>query len=377
MATVNTNSTILHIISGDLWAGAEVQAYTLLKHLQPQVQLHVVLMNEGELANRLRALNITVTLLPETQLSAFAVLKKLVILIKELKPDVIHTHRQKENILGGIANVIAFPFAPNRPKSVRTTHGAPEFKVSGKQKLQVWLDSFVGKYLQQAVIAVSDDLAQKLSATFPVDHIHVVHNGVDAIALAASSTAADFKIALPEHKHIGIIGRIEPVKRVDIFIEMAALLLKQAVTSQPLFFHIIGDGRLRSDMEALVASFDSLGGAEYFRFHGHRNDMASCIASLDVIVMCSDHEGTPMTALEALALGTPLIAHDVGGLHELLFEYPEFLVQEHSPSAYAQCLGRYLTSEIPVPALSEKYKAETNAAEVLALYRDLVCGTPL
>ena len=154
MATVNTNSTILQIISGDLWAGAEAQAYTLLKHLQPHVQLHVVLMNEGELANRLRALNITVTLLPETQLSSFAVLKKLVALIKELKPDVIHTHRQKENILGCLANVIAFPFSRNRPKSVRTTHGAPEFKVSGKQKLQVWLDAFVGKYLQKAVIAV-------------------------------------------------------------------------------------------------------------------------------------------------------------------------------------------------------------------------------
>lgn len=369
MATANTKSTIFHIISGDLWAGAEVQAYTLLKHLQPHVRLHVVLMNEGELANRLRALNITVTLLPETQLSSFAVLKHLVALIKELKPDVIHTHRQKENILGCLANVIAFPVAPNRPKSVRTAHGAPEFKVSGKQKLQVWLDSFVGNYLQQAVIAVSDDLAQKLSATFPVDHIHIVHNGVDAIALAASSTAADFKIAQPEYKHIGIIGRIEPVKRVDIFIEMAALLLKQPVTTQPLIFHIIGDGRLRSDMEALAAS---LGVAEHIRFHGHRSDMASCIASLDVIVMCSDHEGTPMTALEALALGTPLIAHDVGGLHELLTSYPEFLVQEHVPGAYAKGVADYLSSEIPAPALSQKYKAETNAAAVLALYSHTV-----
>ena len=79
-----------------------------------------------------------------------------------------------------------------------------------------------------------------------------------------------------------------------------------------------------------------------------------------------------MTALEALALSTPLIAHDVGGLHELLCEHPEFLVQEHSPTAYAQSVARYLSSEIPVPALREKYKAETNAAEVLALYGDVV-----
>ena len=365
MFAANNRLIVMHIISGDLWAGAEVQAYTLLKHLQPHARLHIVLMNEGELANRLRALHITVTILPETQLSAIAVLKHLVALIRELKPDIIHTHRQKENILGCIANVIAFPFARNRPKSVRTTHGAPEFKSSGKQKLQVWLDAFVGKHLQQAVIAVSDDLAKKLTSTFPQEHIRVIHNGVDCDALRASTAIADFKDAMPTHIHIGIIGRIEPVKRVDIFIEMAALLLKQPAVSQQLFFHVIGDGRLRSDMEALVVS---LGITEHVRFHGHRSDMASCIASLDVIVMCSDHEGTPMTALEALALGTPLIAHDVGGLHELLHSYSAFLVQDHSPTAYAQRLARYLNSEIPVPALSEKYKAETNAAEVLALY---------
>lgn len=368
MASANNRLIIMHIISGDLWAGAEVQAYTLLKHLQPQVQLHVVLMNEGELADRLRALNITVTLLPETKLSSFAVLKHLVALIKELKPDIIHTHRQKENILGCIANLIAFPFASNRPKSVRTTHGAPEFKSSGKQKLQVWLDAFVGRYLQQAVIAVSADLAKKLAATFPREHIRVIHNGVDCNALAASSAIADFKETMPTHMHIGIIGRIEPVKRVDIFIEMAALLLKQRAPTQQLFFHIIGDGRLRSDMEALVLS---LGITEHIRFHGHRSDMASCIASLDIIVMCSDHEGTPMTALEALALGAPLIAHDVGGLHELLHSYPEFLVQEHSPVAYSESITRCLNAEVRAPVLNEKYKAETNAAEVLALYNQV------
>lgn len=359
---------ILHIISGDLWAGAEVQAYTLLKYLQPHVQLHVVLMNEGELANRLRALNIPVTLLSETELSFFVVLKRLAALIKELQPDVIHTHRQKENIVGSLANFIAFPLAGNRPKSVRTAHGAPEFKIRGKQKLQVAVDCWVGTYLQQAIIAVSDDLAKKLAAIFPVDHIHVIHNGVDCSALNANKNNADFKIDLPSHKHIGIIGRVESVKRIDIFIEMAALLLKCQQVSAQLVFHIIGDGGLRLQMETLARD---LGVATHIHFHGHRSDMASCIASLDIIVMCSDHEGTPMTALEALALGTPLIAHDVGGLHELLQAHPKYLVQNHVPIAYAERVVEYLNEIFYVPTLEEKYKAQTNANAVLALYRQI------
>lgn len=360
---------VMHIISGDLWAGAEVQAFTLLKYLHPCVSLHVVLMNEGELAVRLRALNIQISILPESQLSVLVMFKSLVGLIKDFRPHIIHTHRQKENILGCLANLIAFPLASNRPKSLRTTHGAPEFKVTGKQKLQVWLDAFVGNHLQQAVIAVSDDLAKKLTHAFPKERIHVIYNGVDCNDLDANRAIADFKHINPTHLHIGIIGRIEPVKRVDIFIQMAALLLENPPVSQALFFHVIGDGRLRAEMQALAVS---LGVAENLQFHGQRSDMAACVASLDVIVMCSDHEGTPMTALESLALGTPLVAHDIGGLHELLQFHPDFLVQEHHPLFYAESVARYLQHKYAVPVLMEKYLAHNNAADVLNCYHLIV-----
>jgi L-malate glycosyltransferase len=360
---------VMHIISGDLWAGAEVQAFTLLKYLQASVDLHVVLMNDGELASRLRALNIQVTLLPETELSSFAILKALAALIQTIKPHIVHTHRQKENILGGLANVIAFPFSKHRPKSLRTTHGAPESSARGKQKIQVWLDTWIGCHLQSAVIAVSEDLAKKLRGAFPASHIKVVHNGVDCEALKGVAAQADFKIAAPNSKHIGIIGRIEPVKRIDIFIEMASIFIKSALMDESYRFHVIGDGSLRSIMEERALSY---GVQEFITFHGHRSDMASCIASLDVIVMCSDHEGTPMTALEALCLGTPIIVHDVGGLHELLHEHAEFLVQLHEPYAYAEKLEAYLAGGFQEPRFRENYSAERNSANVLNVYEDLI-----
>jgi glycosyltransferase involved in cell wall biosynthesis len=369
VTVVNQAQRIMHIISGDLWAGAEAQAYTLLKHLPPSLNLHVVVMNQGELAERLKQLNMVVSVLPETQLSSGTIVRRLVQLIWEFKPDVIHTHRQKENILGNLANFIAFPFSSRRPKSIRTTHGAPESIPNGKQKIQLWLDSWIGIHLQQAIIAVSSDLAQKLTSIFPAEKIYIIHNGVDCTELRANITEADFKKAAPNIKHIGIIGRLEPVKRIDIFLEMAALLLKDQAHVNSLQFHIIGDGSLRLAMEqhAKVLGLDS-----HVRFHGYRSDIPACIFSLDIIVMCSDHEGTPMTALEALALGKPLVAHDVGGLHELLMAQPDLLVFDHAPISYARAVNKFLTINLSKPALDERYTAESNARNMLSIYNDVV-----
>lgn len=368
MLDLNSPLRVLHIISGDLWAGAEAQACALLKHLHPQTILHVVLMNNGELASRLNDLNIQTTIFDETKLNSFDILIHLTRLIRSFKPDIVHTHRQKENILGGLANFFAFPQLKNRPKSIRTVHGAPEFSPNKKQRLQAWLDHLIGTYLQQAVIAVSEELSQKLKKVFPPSHVHVVHNGVDCSDLSARAKKAEFKEMQPHHKHIGIIGRLEPVKRIDIFLEMARILLTDKA-NPPLLFHIIGEGSLRSVMEKKAIE---LGIAEYVNFHGHRTDIASCIYSLDIIVMCSDHEGTPMTALEALALGTLLIAHNVGGLHELLHTQKELLVSEHNPINYSMAVSKFLTINSSKPRLDARYTADCNAQNILNIYNNLV-----
>jgi glycosyltransferase involved in cell wall biosynthesis len=151
----------------------------------------------------------------------------------------------------------------------------------------------------------------------------------------------------------------------DIFVDMAELLLKNNNVQKPLSFHIIGDGSLRSALETKVANLKR---GNHIYFHGHRNDMASCIKSLDLIVMCSDHEGMPMTALESLALGTPLIAHKTGGLKDLLEKYPTLLVTDHSPAGYAECINLHHLSEEFSVELDECYSATANSSSTLQLY---------
>lgn len=360
---------VLHIISGDLWAGAEVQAYTLLNSLPAECELLVVLMNHGELEQRLVQAGINTQIIDERSNNALKIIRKLSAAIQLFEPDIIHTHRQKENILGSIANLISSPFSNKhrwrRTKSVRTAHGAPEHNVSGVKMLQVWLDHFCGKYLQDAIISVSHDLATKLLAVFQKRRIHVIENGINVKQLREAEPAKDIRLNIHVF-HIGIIGRLEPVKRVDIFINMAQQVLANTGPDK-IKFHIIGDGKLRN---SLVSLAEGLGLNQHIVFHGHRTDPAQVIAALDMVVMCSDHEGTPMTALETLALEKPLVAHNVGGLSEILSEYPVLLVDDHSPSGYSSKILQ-LMQDLPKAHLKDVYTSKTNATRTLALYRSL------
>jgi choline dehydrogenase-like flavoprotein len=118
----------LHVASGDLWAGAEVQLFTLLSQLvkNPEAQPHVALMNAGELATRLTQAGVPVTVLDEHRHAAPALLLKLKSLAANVRPHVIHTHRQKENVLGGIISLLG-----KRIPSIRTVHGSSEHTPRG------------------------------------------------------------------------------------------------------------------------------------------------------------------------------------------------------------------------------------------------------
>jgi glycosyltransferase involved in cell wall biosynthesis len=86
--------------------------------------------------------------------------------------------------------------------------------------------------------------------------------------------------------------------------------------------------------------------------------------------MCSDHEGTPMTALEALALGKPLIAHNVGGLREILSESPDLLIDEHNSVSYSAKIIELVKNARPT-ALNEIYTSACNASRTLSLYKTI------
>jgi L-malate glycosyltransferase len=367
---------ILHIASGDLWAGAEVQLYNLLCALRDNdgVTVAAALLNDGELAQRLREQGIEVHVFPESALGGLAILRGLRGLLRTWRPDIVHTHRHKENILGSLANLCA-----GRAPCVRTVHGAPESAPRGLlRRLPAALDRWCGRHLQQRSIAVTRELADKLAAHQPRARIAVIENGIDPMAVAAAAQAEPGLFA-QGRTHIGIAGRLARVKRVDLFLEMAALLRQREPEGPRRWqFHIFGDGPLRAELERQAQSL-GLGG--HVVFHGHRIDIAACIRGLDILVMCSDHEGLPMILLEAMSIGTTIVGNSTGGITELLDGGRNgWPVTDHSAPGYTHAIldalrdpeTRRERAHSAAANVLTQYSAATCATRHLSLYRDLL-----
>ncbi len=344
---------ILHIASGDRWAGAEVQLFTLLKALKHCDCLpSAILLNDGELANRLREENIPVFIISESEHNFLSLLKKLRQRLLLQRPDLIHTHRQKENILGALGNKLSI----NVP-SCRTIHGSPEFNPNIKQRIQRALDDFVGKRLQQCVVAVSDDICQSLESKFGKNHVATIYNGVDIEAIKLEARISGLQQIDNSSFNVGIVGRLESIKRIDLFLGIADKLLRSSREIE-WKFHIVGDGGMRAELENITKNLQI---EESVYFHGHQAHVAAIIDSLDVVVMCSDHEGMPMTALETIAIGTSLVAHDVGGLHTLGDFEGVHLVKENDEKGYLSILSD----------LASKTETKTDAGEFVRRFSSI------
>lgn len=305
---------VLHIASGDLWAGAEVQLYTLARalHAKPNISVSLVLLNHGRLEQECLNAGINVTVIDESVLNGFQILRLLINLIKAQKPDVIHTHRLKENILGSIA-----AFFGGRIASLRTVHGAPEHRPSWwkfPKRLIFVLDRLCGRYLQRKIVAVSGDLASILENSFPSKQLCVIENGIDLAAIHKDHPFRTLQGDKRDAFKVGLAGRLVSVKRVDIFIQ-TALYLINSHPDMEVSFHVFGDGPMRYELEELS---QKLGTDKIVSFEGHCDDMLKELQQLDVLLMTSDHEGLPMILLEAMALQIPIIAHATGGIPKLL-----------------------------------------------------------
>lgn len=369
---------VLHIASGDLWAGAEVQLYTLSRslHCNTGMPISVVLFNHGRLENKLREAGIKVIIINESELNSFRILLALVRTIREQSPDIVHTHRIKENILGSIAALLA-----GRIPSLRTAHGAPEHHPSWRQtpkRLLNSLDWFCGRFLQRAIIAVSEDLSDILKNDYPSNHIHVIENGmqIDSVYNHKKEDRPSERIGKTVFK-IAFAGRLVPVKRVDIFIETARYIHDHhpdLLTS----FHIFGDGPIRDELEALSQKLET---DSFVHFEGHLDDLGRKLYDMDMLLMTSDHEGLPMILLEAMALQVPVIAHAVGGIPNLLDQGScGVLVHKHSAPGYGDEIHRLaknndLRSDIRKNAharVNTHYSAEKNAGNYLLEYSSII-----
>ncbi len=363
---------VLHLISSGGMYGAEAVILNLLRELsvtgkhygalamfshpdQPKPALHAAALRFGIEPERVHLLSC------RGQLDR-GVPKRLRELAEQDAIDVVHTHGYKADIYA------AYAWGRTRPALVSTCHTWYDNDVA----LRVYgaLDRWVLRRFD-GVVAVSDEVRERLlAAKIRPDRIRMIQNGV---ATGPFSEVNAWYGGEPRNSRlrVGLVGRLAPEKGIAVFLEAAALVLKQR---PELVFEVAGEGPERP---ALEGKLRELGLEGQVTLSGSKDDMPAFYANLDLLVSASRQEGLPVALLEGMASGLPVVATRVGAVPQIVVEgVTGLLVVPDAPEALAAAMERVLASpalrtqfgEAGRRRVAAEFSAQRMAADYLAAY---------
>jgi glycosyltransferase involved in cell wall biosynthesis len=241
-------------------------------------------------------------------------LVRLYRLMRRERPHIVHTHTAKAGFVGRLAARLA-----RVPVVVHTFHGhiLQGYYSPRKNQLLRGMERVMTR-LTNRIIAVSEQVKQDLVTygVAPAEKILVVPLGLELEPfLDGSHSRGAFRRELNlkgGERLVGIVGRLFPIKNHRLFLDAAALMARQ---ERAVRFVIVGDGALRPEMEQYA---HALAIADRVIFTGWRRDLPRIYADLDALVVTSNNEGTPVSAIEAMAASCPVVATRVGGLPDLI-----------------------------------------------------------
>lgn len=249
---------------------------------------------------------------------------QLVAVIKEVKPDIIHTHASKAGVLGRLA-----ARAAGVKHCVHTPH-LWAFDWEDNALIRCFYASIenTAACITDEVIAVSKSQCREALDWHVADKRKLIALP-NAVELKAERTLSQNKSRFV----IGSSGRLVRQKGFDILLDAFAEI---CIVVKDCELRIAGDGKLRTELERQA---HALGIADRVNFLGHVPDIDNFLAELDVFAMASRWEGMPYSLLEAMAIGLPVIATKVNGVGEILYNgFNGLLVPSENSSAFAKAL---------------------------------------
>lgn len=258
--------------------------------------------------------------------------------IRQEKPDIVHTHASKAGLLGRTAAILSM----SNVKLVHTYHGHILFGYFGKMKSHffVWLERILAKRTDVLIsvgIKVSSDLLAAKIGT--LEKYTVVYPGVVQPNQYTKKFAQEqLHLDFPQGNLVcAYFGRVTNIKRPDRFLEIA---LKASQKSLPISFFIAGEGNLSQEIKSQIKELDLP-----IKWLGWQTDVGLVMSALDVLVICSDNEGLPLSAIEAGYNSKVVIGTAVGSMSEIIIDKVSGFITEKNTTNMVETLEFILSND--------------------------------
>jgi glycosyltransferase involved in cell wall biosynthesis len=306
---------------------------------------------------------------------------RLAKLIRRTRPQILHTHTAKAGAVGRVAALLAGKARP--PIVVHTFHGHVLRGYFGPVRTRFF------RLLERALalastrlIAVSPEVRDDLVAlkVARLEKFEVIRLGIELderVELDEALRAETRRVLgiAPERFVVGWIGRMTSIKNTDVVLRAFGALRERGIDA---VLCLIGDG---PDRDGLEHAAHDLGLMRHCLFLGYQEDVARFYCAFDAFLLASENEGTPVTIIESLAAGRPVVATRVGGVPDVVEDGVDgFLAEPHDVDGLASRLERLARD----PALRaemgrrgreralSRYAVDRLVADVDALYRSLL-----
>jgi glycosyltransferase involved in cell wall biosynthesis len=285
--------------------------------------------------------------------------------IRQYRPDIIHTHASKAGLLGRIAVILS----RCNVISVHTFHGHILFGYFGAIKSHIF--TYIERILAgktDVLIAVGQKVSEDLLAAKigRVEQYRVIHPGVVEPNIYSMKFAHEqLHLDIPKGNLVcGYFGRVTNIKRPDRFLEVVQ---KSSQKSLPISFFIAGEGDLSQFVKKQINDLELP-----VRWLGWQTDVGIVMSALDILVICSDNEGLPLSAIEAGYNSKLVIGTNVGSIPEVVIDEVTGFITEKDGDQMVQILENIANNEFDLREMGDAAKKRIENNFSLSNYLDKI-----
>jgi glycosyltransferase involved in cell wall biosynthesis len=304
--------------------------------------VHIIVGQGGTLTKRLEALNVPVTIIPSLRREIspkkdYQCYKNLRNTLDEIKPDIVISHSSKAGILTRLA------CHKNNVRNIFTAHGwsfTPGVR-GIKRYLFLLIEKVMGLFTDHVITVSNFDRKQALKyAIVPDQKMKVIYNG------SPDLTYKNIRKDSDGYLRILMVARFQYPKDHDTLFKAVTM-----VKDEKIKVDLIGSGEHEETYKSLAKELkiDHL-----ITFHGESNEVPTFLNQADVFVLTSIFEALPLSICEAMSVGIPILASNVGGIHEMVKnDYNGYLVPAKDHTFLAERIKQLIRDEKLLKRLGE------------------------